>query len=223
MLSSILAQSGTIAAHEILICTLVSLALGLVIAAVYMFKNRYSKPFVITIALLPAIIQSVIMLVNGNLGAGVAVMGAFSLIRFRSAPGSAREILTIFLTMAVGIACGMGYVVYAALFALVVGAAALALTLSRFGEGKRSDKRLRVTVPEDLDYTHAFDDIFEKHTAGHKLCKVRTTNLGGLYELQYDITLKNMDDEKEMLDEIRRRNGNLTVICGIPATSHDEL
>lgn len=223
MLSSILAQSGAIVTQEILICMFVSLILGVMIAAIYMFKNRYSKPFVITIALLPVIIQSVIMLVNGNLGAGVAVMGAFSLIRFRSAPGSARELLTIFLTMAVGLACGMGYVVYAVLFTLIVGAATIALTLSPFGEEKKSDKRLRVTVPEDLDYTHAFDDIFEKYTAGHKLNRARTTNLGGLYELQYDITLKNTDSEKEMLDEIRRRNGNLTVVCGMPAIARDEL
>lgn len=223
MLYSILAQNGAITTAEILICTLVSLVLGLVIAAIYMYKNSASKPFVVTITLLPVIIQSVIMLVNGNLGTGVAVMGAFSLIRFRSAPGSAREILTIFFTTAVGLACGMGYVVYAALFTLIVGVATVALTLSRFGEGKQSDKRLRITVPEDLDYTHAFDDLFDKFTGSHRLYKVRTTNLGGLYELQYDITLRNMDAEKEMLDEIRRRNGNLTVSCGIPAAARDEL
>ncbi len=223
MLYSILGQSGAITIVEILICILVSLVLGLVIAAIYMYKNSASKPFIITIALLPVIIQSVIMVVNGNLGTGVAVMGAFSLIRFRSAPGSAKEILTIFFTMAVGLACGMGYVLYAALFTLIVGAALLALTRSGFGEGTRNDKRLRITVPEDLDYTHAFDDIFDRFTGSRRLYKVRTTNLGGLYELQYDITLKNMDAEKEMLDKIRQRNGNLTVSCGIPAVARDEL
>lgn len=223
MLSSILAQNGAISAQEILLCTLVSLILGVVTAAVYMYKNRYAKPFVVTVALLPVIIQSLIMLVNGNLGTGVAVMGAFSLIRFRSAPGGAREILTIFLTMAIGLACGMGYVIYAILFTLITGAAAIALTLSRFGESKQSDKRLRVTIPEDLDYTHAFDNVFERFTAAHTLCKVRTTNMGGLYELNYDITIKDMDEEKTMLDEIRQRNGNLTVICGMAAVSKDEL
>ncbi len=223
MMSSILAQSGAITLQEVAICTAVSLVLGLVIAFVYMFRNNYSKPFVITIALLPVIIQSVIMVVNGNLGAGVAVMGAFSLIRFRSAPGSAREILTIFFSMAVGLACGMGYVVYAGLFALIVGAATLVLTFSPFGEGSRSDKSLRITIPEDLDYAHAFDDIFDRFTSRNSLRKVRTTNLGGLYELQYDITLKGEDKTKEMIDEIRQRNGNLTVSCGIPVTNRYEM
>ena len=223
MLSSILAQNGSITTWEITLCTLASIALGLVIAAVYMFKNSYSKPFVTTIALLPVVIQSIIMLVNGNLGAGVAVMGAFSLIRFRSAPGGAREILTIFFTMAVGLACGMGYIAYAALFTLTVGAVTTVLTLSPFGDGKRNDKRLRITIPEDLDYSHVFDDIFKEFTDKADLRKVRTTNLGGLYELQYDITLKNAETEKAMLDEIRQRNGNLTVSCGIAATARDEL
>lgn len=223
MLSSILAQSGTISASEIAVCAAVSLILGLVLAGVYMFKNSYSQSFVLTIVLLPVIIQSVIMLVNGNLGAGVAVMGAFSLIRFRSAPGGAREILTIFCAMAVGLACGMGYVIYAALFTVLVVAVTIALTLTHFGDSRQSDKRLRVTVPEDLEYMHIFDDIFENFTSKNKLCKVRTTNLGGLYELQYDVTLKNADEEKEMLDAIRQRNGNLTVTCGIPAVSRDEL
>jgi hypothetical protein len=223
MLYSFLAQNGTITAFEMLICTLVSIALGLVVALTYMYKNSYSKPFVTTIALLPVIIQSVILLVNGNLGTGVAVAGAFSLIRFRSVPGGAREILTVFFTMAVGLACGMGYLAYAALFTLIVGAASIALTLSGFGDGKAGEKRLRITVPEDLNYTHAFDDIFETFTTKSQLHKVRTTNLGGLYELQYDITLKNTDDEKAMLDQIRGRNGNLTVGCGIPAINRDEL
>ena len=223
MMFSILAQNGAIAAHEIAICTVAAMLLGLAIAAVYMFRSSYSKSFVVTVALLPTIIQSVIMLVNGNLGVGVAVAGAFSLIRFRSAPGGAREIFTIFFTMAVGLACGMGHVVYATLFTLFVCAAAMLLTLSRFGKGKRSDKRLRVTLPEDVDYMHVFDDVFEKYTHRSELLKVRTTNLGSLYELQYDITLKDADTEKAMLDEIRQRNGNLTVSCGIPASSHEEL
>lgn len=223
MLSSILAQNGAITAGEIIICTLVSIALGFMISAVYMYKNRYSKPFVITLALLPVMVQSVIMVVNGNLGAGVAVMGAFSLVRFRSVPGSSREILTIFFAMAAGLSCGMGYVLYGLLFTAIVAAVTLTLTLTSFGEGKQSDKRLRITVPEDMDYTHLFDDVFAAYTSKHLLCKVRTTNLGGLYELQYDIILRQADTEKAMLDEIRQRNGNLTVSCGIPAIARDEL
>ena len=223
MLSSILAQTGTITFAEIALCTGVSLALGVVIALVYMFRNSYSKTFAVTLALLPVIIQSVILVVNGNLGAGVAVAGAFSLVRFRSAPGSAKEILAIFVTMAAGLACGMGYVVYAAMFTAVVCAAMLVLNLMRFGDADKSEKHLRITIPENLDYAHLFDDLFEAYTAHHALQKVRTTNMGGLYELQYLITLKGVDTEKELLDGIRMRNGNLPLSCGVPVTARDEL
>lgn len=223
MLSSVLARSGAITFVEIVLCSGVAIVLGIVIAAIYMVKNTFSKAFVITIALLPVIIQSVIMVVNGNLGAGVAVAGAFSLIRFRSAPGTAKEILAIFFAMAVGLACGMGYVVYAALFTVVVGVVMLALNLLHFGETNRKAKSLRVTIPEDLDYSHIFDDLFDKHTSRYILHKVRTTNLGGLFELQYNITIKDTDTEKELLDAIRQRNGNLSVSCGVPVTARDEL
>lgn len=223
MLSSILAQTGAITFGEIAVCTGVALVLGLIIALAYMYKNNYSKTFVVTVALLPVIIQSVIMVVNGNLGTGVAVMGAFSLIRFRSAPGSAREIFVIFFTMAVGLACGMGYVMYAGLFTLAVSIMMLALHLLRFGEAGSREKTLRVTIPEDLDYAHVFDDLFRKYTTEHTLQKVRTTNLGGLYELLYLITLTNVDKEKDLLDGIRQRNGNLTISCGTPVAARDEL
>lgn len=223
MLSSILGQNGSITAAEVLICTIASIGIGLVIAGVYMFRNHYSKHFVITIAILPLIIQSVIMLVNGNLGTGVAVMGAFSLIRFRSAPGSAREILTIFTTMAVGLACGMGYILYAICFTVVVALVTLLLTWTRFGDENLLDKRLRVTIPEDLDYAHVFDDIFDTYLNSVQLSRVRTTNLGGLYELQYDIRFKKTDIEKAFLDDIRKRNGNLSVSCGVPITVANEL
>lgn len=223
MLGSIFAQNGAITVSEVAICTAVSLVLGVAIALIYMFRNSYSKNMAVTIALLPVIIQSVIMVVNGNLGAGVAVMGAFSLIRFRSAPGSAKEILVVFFAMAVGLACGMGYVFYAVVFTVVVGAVLMLLTGVGFGAGKRSEKSLRVTIPEDMDYAHAFDDLFARYTAHHALQKVRTTNLGGLYELQYDIVLRDTDQEKQLLDGLRQRNGNLTVSCGMPVAARDEL
>lgn len=224
MLDSILAQSGAITFQEIAICTAVSLVLGLVIAFVYMFRNVYTKSFVITVALMPVLVQSVIMVVNGNLGTGVAVMGAFSLVRFRSAPGGAKEIVTIFFSMAVGLACGMGYVFYSAVFAVAIGLVMMLLSLFRLGEGKQDAKSLRITIPEDMDYTDAFDDLFARYTRESKLRKVRTTNLGDLYELQYDIVIKDNAKEKEMLDKIRQRNGNLTISCGMPvAAARDEL
>lgn len=224
MLDSILgAATGAITLGEIAVCTAVSLVLGIVIACAYMFRSVYTKNFVVTLALLPAIVQSVIMVVNGNLGTGVAVMGAFSLIRFRSAPGSAREIAAVFFSMAVGLAAGMGYVLYAALFAVVMSAVMVLYSLVRFGEQSAAIKNLRVTIPEDLDYAHVFDDLFGEYTSSAVLEKVRTTNLGGLFELQYTIGLKSEDKEKELLDKIRQRNGNLGITCGRKIAAKDEL
>lgn len=223
MLDSIFAATSGIALGEIVLCTLVSLALGVVIALVYMYRNTYSKNLVVTIALLPALVQSVIMIVNGNLGAGVAVMGAFSLVRFRSAPGTAKEIVSIFFATAVGLAAGMGYLVYAALFTAVMGAAMLLMATLRFGEQESSVKTLKILIPEDTDYTHLFDDLFIRYTHAATLEKVRTTNLGGLYELQYTVKLKELDKEKEFLDQIRQRNGNLNLTCGRLAAAQGEL
>ncbi|HBU11196.1 MAG TPA: DUF4956 domain-containing protein [Clostridiales bacterium] len=221
MLDSILAATdGT--ASGILLCTLVSLGLGLVIAGVYIFRNSYNKSFVAMLVLLPAIIQAVIMLVNGNLGVGVAVMGAFSLVRFRSVPGSAREIGTIFFAMAIGLATGMGYLVFAAVLTGIIGAASLVLSGVKWIGGKVEEKRLKVTIPEDLDYTGIFDDLFKEYAYDASLESVRTTNLGSLYELQYRVTLKDNVKEKEFLDKVRCRNGNLNIVCGkLPTNSYE--
>ena len=206
-----------------MICTAASLLLGILCACIYMYRNVYSKSFVVTLALLPTMVQIVIMLVNGNLGAGVAVAGAFSLVRFRSVPGTAREIGSIFFAMAIGLATGMGYIGFAVLFLLLIGGMMLLLSLSSFGERKETEKQLKITIPENLDYEGLFDDIFEKYTNQAELTKVRTTNMGSLYELQYDIRLKGTQIKKEFLDAIRCRNGNLNVVCGRVATGHDEL
>jgi len=165
----------------------------------------------------------VIMVVNGNLGAGVVVMGAFSLVRFRSAPGSAKEIVSIFFAMAVGLAAGMGYVAYAALFTVVMSAVMLLLATIRFGERDSAVKSLKIVIPEDTDYSHLFDDLFITYAWSATLERVRTTNLGGLYELQYTVKLKDQDKEKEMLDQIRQRNGNLNLTCGRLVTAGGEL
>lgn len=212
MLGSIFA-SGNITYAEIAICTIASLILGVIVALSYMFRNTYTKGMVVTLALLPALIQSVILLVNGNLGAGVAVMGAFSLVRFRSAPGSARDIASIFFSMAIGLATGMGYVVYAVGFTIVFAACTLVYQIVPFGEKEASFKTLKITIPEDLDYTGLFDDVFHQFTSKNTLESVRTVNLGSLYELTYSIVLKDTAKEKAMIDEIRCRNGNLNIVC----------
>lgn len=224
MLDSIFASTtGSITGVEVIICTATALALGVIIACVYMYRNIYTRNFVVTLALLPAMVQSVIMVVNGNLGAGVAVMGAFSLVRFRSVPGSAKEIVSIFFAMAVGLAAGMGFLIYAALFTVIISVMMLLYARLRFGERDGSAKSLRVTVPEDLDYTTAFDDLFAQFTKSTELERVRTTNLGGLYELRYTVVLKDSSREKEMLDQIRQRNGNLSIVCGKVTAAKDEL
>lgn len=206
-----------------LLLTVASLLLGLCVALVYMYRNTYSKSFVVTLALLPAMVQVVIMLVNGNLGAGVAVMGAFGLIRFRSVPGSAREIGSIFFAMALGLATGMGYLAFALLFALIIGAAMLALQSVRFGEPNQSERDLKITIPENLDYEGIFDDLFSLYTNGAELIRVRTTNMGSLYELTYRVQLKGTVIKKEFLDQLRCRNGNLNITCGRPTNLREEL
>ncbi|OYP09709.1 DUF4956 domain-containing protein, partial [Lachnotalea glycerini] len=189
---------------------------------VYMFQGKYSKNFVITLALLPALIQLVIMMVNGNVGAGVAVMGAFSLVRFRSVPGTSKEILNIFFAMALGLTTGMGYIGYAVIFFIIIGIVLLVLSASRFGEKNSAEKELKITIAESLDYNGIFDDLFDKYTNNFELVRVKTTNMGSLYELQYHISIKDQTLEKEFIDEIRCRNGNLNITCGKVPTNKDE-
>lgn len=225
MLDSLLALSSTasISIGNLLVCTLASLVLGLGVAGIYMYRNKYSKNFVVTLALMPAMVQLVIMIVNGNLGVGVAVMGAFSLVRFRSIPGSSREIGSIFFAMAVGLATGMGYLAIAALFLLVVGLMTMFLNTISFGEPKTNEKELRITIPESLDYTGLFDDLFGKYALKSELIRIKTTNMGSLYELRYHIVLKGTETEKSFLDELRCRNGNLNISFGRVSTRSDEL
>ena len=197
-----------------LICLLSALALGVLNALVFSFRSEHSGNLPFALVLVPPIVTLVIMMVNGNIGAGLGVAGAFSLIRFRSAPGTARELSGLFTGTAIGLACGMGYVGIAALFFLIVAAAVLVLTMIQFGEKSRSYRNLRITIPENLDYDGLFDDIFEKYTTDHVLQKVKTTNMGTLYELSYDIHIKGSDVSKDFIDELRCRNGNLNIICG---------
>ena len=217
MLDSII--TGTeLTLQAFLICTAASLILGIAVAALSMYKSKskYSQSYVLTLAMLPALVQIVIMMVNGNIGAGVAVAGAFGLIRFRSAPGTAKEIGMVFLTTAIGLATGMGYVVIAAVFFVIIAAFTLALTALRFGAGASDERELKITIPENLDYDGLFDDLFQKYTRTADLDRVKTTNMGTLYELSYRITLRDGVSVKPFIDELRERNGNLNIVCGKP-------
>ena len=194
-------------------CIGTALALGVVMALVYCFRASHSRSFTVTLALLPATVAAVIMMVNGNLGAGVAVAGAFSLVRFRSTPGTAKEIGAIFVAMAVGLACGMGYPSFAIVFAVIMCLVTLLLTLIGFGNPRHQalSRVLKITVPEDLDYPTIFDDLFEKYTSSVTLVSVKTTNLGSLNRLTYELTMRKAGSEKEFIDQLRCRNGNLEI------------
>lgn len=203
----------TISVPEFLLCVTVSLVIGIFLALVYMYKSRYTRSFVVTLAMLPAVVCVVIMMVNRNVGAGVAVAGAFSLVRFRSVPGTAKEIGTIFLAMGAGLVAGMGYLGYAVLFALVLGLFMFLINISGIGQNKKpsQDKTLRIVVPEDLNYTDMFEDIFSEYTTYHEIVSVKTTNLGSLFKLNYNVTLKDLSKEKDFIDALRCRNGNLEI------------
>ena len=209
MLNSILGTELTLTSF--LICTGVSLLLGVGTALVAGYRSRSTQSLTVTLAILPAVVQAVI-----------AVAGAFSLVRFRSAPGTAREIAAIFLAMAIGLATGMGYVGLAALLFLILAGAMLALTALRFGQKEDAGRILKITIPEDLDYDGLFDDLFERYTTAHTLEKVKTTNMGTLYELRYRITLRQEPVPKVFLDELRCRNGNLNITC-CREESHESL
>lgn len=212
MLDSIIGSGLTV--NTFLICTAVSVLLGIATALLACYRSRSTPGFAVTLAVLPAIVQLVIMLVNGNVGAGVAVAGAFSLVRFRSAPGTAKEIGVIFLAMALGLATGMGYVALAAGFFVIAAAVMLLLTRLNFCGKTSSERMLKITILENLDYEGIFDDLFEQYTSAHTLEKVKTSNMGTLYELQYRVTLKTAGIPKEFLDALRCRNGNLNIVCG---------
>jgi hypothetical protein len=222
LLNSIIV-SGNATAATFLLCTASSIVLGLLASLVYMFRNTYTKSFVITIVLMPVIVQMVIMLVNGNVGTGVAVMGAFSLVRFRSVAGSAREITAIFLSMALGIATGMGYLGMAAIAIVVIGLTQMALVLTPYGEKGGGTKELKITIPESLDYSGIFDDLFLKYAKKVELVAVKTTNMGSLYELRYHVNLRDKTQEKAFIDDLRCRNGNLNISCGRIPESKEQL
>ncbi len=227
MLESLFATTSTtssLSLASMLIVIASALALGLALAWVYTLHSRATRSFVLGIAVLPAIVAVVIMMVNGNVGAGVAVAGAFSLVRFRSAPGSARDISFIFLAMAVGLVCGMGYVLYAAIITVALGGVFAIYQLSSFGAANtHHDRTLRVTIPEDLDYVDLFTDIFATYTTYHELASVKTANLGSLFRLTYNIGMSDTAAEKAMIDEIRCRNGNLEVALTLPETGKQAL
>ena len=201
----------------------VGLVLGLILAKVYQYKTVYSWSFMMTLVMLPTLIAIVIFLVNGSLGAGVAVMGAFSLIRFRSAPGGAKELLAIFLAMTIGIAVGMGYLIFASIFTIIMSVVMLLLETVNFGQMKHSMRQVTVVIPESLDYEMVFDDIFQKATNYVELANVKTSDMGSLFKIKYIVQLNGTMTEKELVDALRTRNGNLEIAISRYVTKENEL
>lgn len=207
------------------LCILVALALGLILSAATQYKSNASKSFAMTIALLPAVVGVVIMMVNGSIGAGIAVAGTFSLVRFRSVPGTAKEIVAVFIAMAIGLACGMGNIDYAIVFTAITVIALVAMESIGYGDkkGTSKDRTIRITIPEDLDYTEIFADLFDQYTSHHELASVKTTNLGSMFRLTYNVTLNDPYEEKEFIDSLRVRNGNLEISSSLLAAAVSEL
>lgn len=206
------ASTSVISVPNFLLCMGVSLVAGIILALGYVFRSRYTKSFVITLALLPVVVCVVIMMVNGNIGAGVAVAGAFSLVRFRSAPGTAKDITMLFLAMGAGLLTGMGYLAYALLFAVIMCILTIICNLIGLGSDRGSNfKTLKISVPEDLDYSGMFDDLFDEYTTQHELVKVKTADMGSIFRLTYNMRLKDVSKEKEFIDKLRCRNGNLEI------------
>jgi len=224
MFSTIIDQTTGLDAFSAVVCTLTSAILGFIAAMLYRLNNpRASKNLMVTLVVLPILVQAVIMLVNGSIGAGLAVMGAFNLVRFRSAPGTSRELCYIFLVMGVGLATGMGFIGFAVLITVITGIILAVLGFTPAFGIVRSAKLLRVLIPEDMDYSVCFKEVFAEYVSRSRLIMSKTVSMGTLYELRYEIILKNADKEKEFLDKIRVINGNLTVSCSILTDNHEEM
>ena len=204
-------MGASMAPQSFLICILCAMVLGVLCSLLFTHYTRHSASLAISLAVLPSIVTLVIMMVNGNIGAGLAVAGSFALVRFRSLPGTAKEVTGVFLCVAIGLACGMGYVGVAVLFFLVMSIFIIILEKNNFGHGRLAERQLKITIPEDLDYDELFDDLLEKYTVRWELVRVRTSNMGTLYELSYDVLMKKKDQTREFIDALRCRNGNLSI------------
>lgn len=217
---------NTISIGPAMLSVATAIILGLIIGIAYMAackKDGYGKNFIVGLVLLPAVVAVVILLIGSNVARAFSMAGAFALVRFRSAPGNAKDIAVVFFTMATGLACGLGYVTFAVLFVIIITLVLVVLSLSGFGGRNSGYRQLKVTVPENLNYTDAFDEVFDKYVTSRELRKVKTTNMGTLFELTYNIKIKNDVNEKQFIDALRVKNGNLNIILGVPETENSVL
>lgn len=215
--------TGSLTLGQFLLAVGSSMVLGLIVTLVFMYRNTYTKSFITALVLIPAIETVVIMLVNDNLGVGLSVAGSFALIRFRSVKGNAKELVAVFLAMTIGIICGTGFVTVAAIFTLLLSIVMLLITLTGFGKVSDNERYLKITIPESLNYDEVFADILDKYTVSYEIDAIKTLTLGSLFRIDYKITMKDPNQTKKMIDELRTRNGNLEIMCGRPATNREEL
>lgn len=222
MLNSIFSETASsVELSSILLCSIVSIILGVVIALTHKQTSKYNKNFLVTLSILPLLVQTIIIMVNGNLGTSVAIMGAFSLVRFRSLPGTSKEILSVFFAMTVGLATGMGHLVFAIIITIIGSLAIFILSKVALFNKNKKEKILKIMIPENLDYTNVFDDIFETYTEKVELEQVKTTNMGSMFDLSYRIILNENVNEKAFLDDLRVKNGNLKVMISHPIEESD--
>ncbi len=222
MFNSIFDQTTTgLSITTALICSIVAIVLGIVIAITHMKTTQTSKGFLITLATLPLLVMAVMIMINGNLGTSIAILGAFSLIRFRSIQGQAKDLLSVFFAMAIGLACGMGHVLFAAVMTIIGVVAIFFFSFTHFLEPNKNQRVLKIVIPEDMDYEEVFDETFRKYTSKAELTRMKTMNMGSLYKLTYDVTLKSGIKEKEFLDEIRIKNCNLKVLLSHPCLEEE--
>ena len=221
LFSSIFTSTFTLG--QFLIAVIASMVLGFVVSIYYMFRNTYSKSFVPSLILIPAIECVVIIMINGNMGAGIAVAGSFALIRFRSARGSAKDLTAIFMAMAIGIICGTGYIGIAVLFTLIVCAVGMFLSFAKYGECDGKMRYLKITVPENLNYDETFEEVLDNYCSSYEIEKVKTLSLGSLFRVDYSIVMKDTSNIKAMVDDLRIRNNKLEIVCGKEAVSKEAL
>ena len=215
--------TGSLTLGQFMLAIVSSMIMGLILSIVFMYKNTYTKSFITALVLIPAVETVVIMLVNDHLGVGLSVAGSFALIRFRSVKGTAKELVAVFIAMTIGIICGTGYVALAGVFTLLLCFVMFILTVTDFGTENGNHRTLKITIPESLDYEDAFDEILKRYTNSYEPVSIKTLTLGSLFRIEYDIQMKDVSQVKEMIDELRTRNGNLEIMCSKPATDREEL
>ena len=207
--------------ETVLVSAGAALVLGIALAFTHARTSQTTKGMLVTLAVLPVLVMAVMIMINGSLGTSIAILGAFSLIRFRSIAGRAKDLAAVFAAMMIGLACGMGHVIFGAIIMGIYIMATILLTFTPLLEPNRRERVLKIVIPEDLDYEDVFDEIFKKYTSRARLVRMKTINMGSLYKLTYDVKIRHGVKEKDFLDAIRVKNMNLKVLLSEPCCEEE--